>query len=223
MSEHASQAEVSWRTPLWLGLITLAAGALLWAIYVAVRVPTEAARRAAELSELQKVLPPTRHDNDLLADSFVLDPAQPVFAQQELLGLSTARRAYRATTDSQASAVILPLETALGYRGAIVMLIGIDTNGEITGVRAVQHNETPGLGDRIDLDKSRWILSFDSRSLTNTDPRLWGVKKDGGEFDQFVGATITPRVVVNAVRKALEFFELNREALLVSTAPETPQ
>jgi len=221
MSDIEPQAQDTGKreaSPLLRHILPLVAVALLAAVLLsllqsATAERATAARRAAERAALEAVLPPTQHDNDLLTDSFVLDPAAPQFTQQELLGLSAPRTAYLARSNGTPSAVILPLETR-GYRGPILLLIGIDREGAITGVRAVEHNETPGLGDKIDLDESRWILGFDRRSLDNTDPVLWRVKKDGGEFDQFVGATQTPRAVVGVVRQALDFFELNRAALL---------
>src|SRR5690606_7665772 len=109
---------------------------------------------------------------------------------------------------------ILPVETADGYSGTIRLLVGIDAEGRLTGVRVLQHNETPGLGDKVELRKDDWILGFDGLSLRNPVASGWQVKKDGGDFDQFVGATITPRAVVAAVYNALQFFDLNRENLL---------
>jgi electron transport complex protein RnfG len=171
-------------------------------------------RLAAERRALNAVLPAVAHDNDLLASAFTLDPAASDFQQLALLGLSSARNAYRATLQGQPSGVIVPAETT-GFSGSITLMIGIDTEGSITGVRAVQHRETRGLGDRIDADVSPWIRSFNNRSLQNTPEQLWAVKKDGGDFDQFVGATVTPRAVVAAIHDALVFFDLNRDALLV--------
>ncbi len=188
---------------LMLALINLAGNA-----YVAYnRVDTE---RAA----LAVVFPANLHDNDLAATSFPIDPAAGTFTNTELLGLTNPRPAWRATLNGQASGVILPLTAPEGYSGAIELLVGIDADGNTTGVRAVQHSETRGFGDAIEPDVSKWILGFDNRSLGNTDEVLWAIKKDGGDFDQFVGATITPRAVVGAVHNALLFFEENREALL---------
>lgn len=96
-----------------------------------------------------------------------------------------------------------------GYSGVIRFLIGVDTLGNIEGVRILSHTETPGLGDKIELAKSDWVLSFGKRSLANTP--VWKVKKDGGDFDQFSGATITPRSVVRGVHKALLALESERE------------
>lgn len=89
-----------------------------------------------------------------------------------------------------------------GFSGSISFLVGVDTDGVITGVRIINHTETPGLGDKIELAKSPWVKEFNQHSLANTP--LWGVKKDGGSFDQFTGATITPRAVVNGVHIAMQ-------------------
>lgn len=215
MSEASDRIGAAMRQhSLRLGLFALGTAVLLTLINVGTSARIAEQRRIAERAALEQVLPPTQHDNDLLQDSFVLEPASTQFAQPELLGLSTPRPAYIARQNGQVSGVILPAETAEGYSGTIVQLVGIDRDGNITGVRVLQHNETPGLGDKIEPRKHPWIFSFDGRSLANTDVVLWQVKKDGGDFDQFVGATITPRAVVGAVHKALQFFEANREQLL---------
>jgi electron transport complex protein RnfG len=101
-----------------------------------------------------------------------------------------------------------------GYNGNLDMLIAINKDGVVTGSRVISHKETPGLGDKVDLKKSPWILSFENKSLTNTTLKGWAVKKDGGDFDQFTGATITPRAVVRAVKNTLIYFEQNKNALL---------
>lgn len=215
MSEASDRIGAAMRQhSLRLGLFALGTAVLLTLINVGTSARIAEQRRIAERAALEQVLPPTQHDNDLLQDSFVLEPASTQFAQPELLGLSTPRPAYIARQNGQVSGVILPAETAEGYSGTIVQLVGIDRDGNITGVRVLQHNETPGLGDKIEPRKHPWIFSFDGRSLANTDVVLWQVKKDGGDFDQFVGATITPRAVIGAVHKALQFFEANREQLL---------
>jgi electron transport complex protein RnfG len=215
MSDTADKLSTAMRQhSVRLGLFALGTAVLLTLINVSTSERIAEQRRIAERAALEEVLPPTRHDNDLLEDSFVLEPANTGFVQIELLGLSTARQAYIARQNGQVSGVILPAETAEGYSGTIVQLVGIDRDGNLTGVRVLQHNETPGLGDKIEPRKHPWIFTFDGRSLSNTDAVLWKVKKDGGDFDQFVGATITPRAVVGAVHQALLFFEANREQLL---------
>jgi Na+-translocating ferredoxin:NAD+ oxidoreductase subunit G len=116
------------------------------------------------------------------------------------------------------SGVVLFADTT-GYSGAINMLLGINSQGELTGVRVTNHKETPGLGDLIELSKSKWILGFDGKSLQNTSDKQWHVKKDGGEFDAFTGATITPRGVVKGVHESLLLFAKHKNELL-NVAPE---
>jgi electron transport complex protein RnfG len=199
--------------------LQLAAVALLAVLPLALVQQLTETRRADRLGDSQRtalaaVLPPTLHDNDLLASRFSLGPDSGGYTRLEQLGLTEARSAYRARLGGRVSAVILPVETALGYNGRIVLLAGIDSEGRLTGVRVVTHAETRGLGDRLEADLSPWIDGFANRSLANTPAPLWRVKKDGGDFDQFVGATITPRAVVAAIHAALLFFDANRDSLL---------
>ena len=103
-----------------------------------------------------------------------------------------------------------------GYSGDISLLLGINVDNSIAGVRVVSHKETPGLGDKLELKKSPWLLDFNNKKKLQDEN--WAVKKDGGQFDQFTGATITPRAVVNAVGDALDYFENNRQALTQAAA-----
>ncbi len=118
-------------------------------------------------------------------------------------------------------AVVLKFNAVNGYNGNITLLAGINSDGSLRGVRIISHKETPGLGDAIEIEKSDWALDFSGKSLSNPEPDQWAVKRDGGEFDQFTGATITPRAVVDAVRLALEYFEANHEYLFDTTADST--
>ena len=129
---------------------------------------------------------------------------------------------YRGIRDHQVSAVAYRI-LANGYAGEIELILGVDSDGRILGVRVLSHAETPGLGDRIEASKSDWILGFNGRSLENTTSRQWHVKRDGGDFDQFTGATITPRGVVRAVHEGLDFFRQHRgELLAISRAGNDP-
>lgn len=165
------------------------------------------AQRRVQLSALNEIVPHDQHDNDLLTDSFTVQDRQ-------YLSLSAPTNAYRARQGERVSAVILPVVAPDGYSGRIDLLVGIRADGSIAGVRSVSHRETPGLGDKIDAGKSQWILSFNGKSLSMPIPEQWAVKKDGGQFDQFTGATITPRAVVKAVYQALTYFDQHRAALL---------
>ena len=164
-------------------------------------------QRRAQMSALTEILPHAEHDNDLLEDTFTVD-------DQKYLHLPRPSQAYRGRENGQVVAVILPVVAPDGYSGRIDMLVGIRANGDVAGVRVLNHRETPGLGDKIERPKSEWILSFNGKSLSMPEPEGWAVKKDGGEFDSFTGATITPRAVVSAVYSALQYFEENRAQLL---------
>lgn len=151
---------------------------------------------------LQQVVPAAYYDNDLVRDAVTVNEGgKPVTV-------------YRARRNGQVQAVCYQV-SAPGYgSSAMVMVIGVDRNGTLLGVRVISHAETPGLGDKIELSRSDWILRFNGRSLNDPPPSGWAVKKDGGTFDQFTGATITPRALVKAVKGGLEFFAAHRALLL---------
>ena len=151
---------------------------------------------------LQQVVPVAYYDNDLVRDAVTVNDGQrPVIV-------------YRARRNGQVQAVCYQV-SAPGYgNSAMVMIMSVDRNGALLGVRVISHAETPGLGDKIELSRSDWILRFNGRSLNDPPPSGWAVKKDGGVFDQFTGATITPRALVKAVKGGLEFFAVHRALLL---------
>lgn len=165
-------------------------------------------RKAAQRALLE-IIPAEEHDNDLLADTWPIPTAL-----LPKLGLMSASDIHIARSNGQPVAVIIPTTTHDGYSGDIKMIVGIHINGNIAGVRTLAHKETPGLGDKIDIKKSPWILSFNGKSLTQPTIDSWKVKKDGGVFDQFTGATITPRATVRQIKKALVFFQTYRAEIL---------
>ncbi len=167
-------------------------------------------QRRVQMAALTEILPDAQHDNDLLEDTF------DIFDRDHLRHTAPTQ-AYRGRMDGEVVAVILPVVAPDGYSGRIDLLVGVRADGTLAGVRTLAHRETPGLGDKIELQKSRWVLNFDGKSLSMPAPEDWGVRKDGGDFDQFVGATITPRAVVQAVYRALLYFEENRADLLQQT------
>ncbi len=135
--------------------------------------------------------------------------------------MTAPQDAFLARFDGQASAVIVPAIAPEGYGGAITLLVGIRYDGTLTGVRvAGPHHETPGLGDKIELAQSDWILGFNGKSLNDPPKSGWKVKKDGGDFDEMTGATITPRAVVKAVYNSLEYFEHNKKHLFHQATTE---
>lgn len=165
-------------------------------------------RKAAQRALLE-IIPAQEHDNDLLTDTW---PIPTTLLPK--LGLTSASNIYIARSNNQPVAVIIPTTTHDGYSGDIKMIVGIHINGNIAGVRTLSHKETPGLGDKIDIKKSPWILSFNGKSLTKPAIDDWKVKKDGGIFDQFTGATITPRATVRQVKETLTFFQAHRTEIL---------
>ncbi|WP_428946045.1 electron transport complex subunit RsxG [Pantoea sp. FN060301] len=147
---------------------------------------------------LDQVVPPELYNNDMQHECYVVtDPA---------LG-SGPHGLYIARKDARPVAVAVEATAPDGYSGAIHMLVGADFSGTVLGVRVVEHHETPGLGDKIDLRISDWITHFSGKHLSGRDDPRFAVKKDGGEFDQFTGATITPRAVVNATKRATLYSE----------------
>jgi electron transport complex protein RnfG len=171
------------------------------------------------LSSLNAVIPAQTYDNDILQDTEVL-------AAHDLLGTAEPSTVYRARKAGVPVAAALTAVAPNGYSGPIAMLVGIDYGGRITGVRVVKHRETPGLGDGIDARHGSWIEGFDHKSLLDPQDAGWKVKRDGGEFDQLTGATISPRAVVGAVHKALQYFQQHRTEIFTpmeSRYPEDPQ
>jgi electron transport complex protein RnfG len=175
--------------------------------YLATKDQIDMEVRRAEARQLLEIFPPETHDNDIVDDGFEL------VADTPLLGIREARQGYRVRQNDRVIGVILPATARDGYSGDIRALVGVRNDGSVAGVRVVAHRETPGLGDKVDLRKSDWILGFDNRSLSQPDLSGWNVEKDGGVFDQFTGATVTPRAVILATRRALEYARLNAETL----------
>ncbi len=165
--------------------------------------------RDALLANFHAVISPESHDNELHTDR--------IEVRDELLGKGVVD-VYRARLGDVPTAVLMTPSAPDGYSGAIRLLVAINHDGTLSGVRVLKHRETPGLGDKIEAQRSDWILGFAGLSLGNPETRGWAVKKDGGEFDLFTGATITPRAVVGAVHRALLYYRQHREALFVTPA-----
>lgn len=162
-------------------------------------------KRQAILKNLNRLIPESEHDNELLSDTIELsDP---------LLGSSDPVTIYRARKNNQPVAAMFTVIAPDGYSGKILVLMGVKLDGALAGIRIISHKETPGLGDAIDAAKSDWALQFNDKSLANPVADKWKVKKDGGVFDELTGATITPRAVVKAVHKGLLFYQQNHAKL----------
>lgn len=185
-----------------LAVFALATATTLAGTWLLTDEPIQDAKKRAAEKALLEIIPQSRHDNDMLTDTFLTSESQ-----QKALGLKAPAQIHIARNAKEIVAYIYPATAPDGYSGDIDMIIGINADGTIAGVRVLAHKETPGLGDKIDLKKSKWILGFNGRSLHNPEKDRWAVKKDGGEFDQFTGATITPRAVVNRIKHTLELHQ----------------
>lgn len=152
---------------------------------------------------LHQLIPDEMHDNELTAQCTLL-------LDKDALGTDSPMPAYIATRAGKPVAIAIEAIAPDGYNGNIKLIVGIKTTGEVLGVRTLAHQETPGLGDKIDLRKSNWVSQFVGKVLGSADDKQWLVKKDGGDFDQFTGATITPRAYVKAVKNAVWYFNNNQ-------------
>ena len=163
-------------------------------------------QQKALLKTLNQLIPENLYDNDIVATCFTV-------TDQELLGSVEPRQVFIARKEQNDVAVMIETNTMRGYSGEIKMVVGIFENATIAGVRVISHTETPGLGDKIQINKSDWIESFANKSYQESQQSRWEVKKNGGDFDAFTGATITPRAVIFAVKDALIYFEKNKDQL----------
>ena len=164
------------------------------------------------MSRLNDVLPPEAHDNNLLDDAITVQDA-------ERLGTVAPVTVYRAYKDGEPAAALFSTVAPDGYSGEIRLLVGVSADGVVTGVRVLAHKETPGLGDYIEIERSDWITGFAQTSLGDPPLEDWDVKRYGGAFDQFTGATITPRAVVRAVKNTLIYFREHRDEIFARNEP----
>jgi Na+-translocating ferredoxin:NAD+ oxidoreductase subunit G len=194
-----------------LAAAAVAAVALVSVVHDRAQPQIEASRRAQQLAELTAVIGDLAYDNDPLTDTLLLrDP--------ELLGSDQPLLAHRVRRAGATVAVLLNVVAPDGYAGPIRLLVAVDGAGRVIGVRVLEHRETPGLGDVIEERRSDWIRGFNGRSLGDPPAGRWEVRRDGGDFDQLTGATVTPRAVVRAVRKALTYVERHRDGLFAAAA-----
>ncbi|MCF6264054.1 MAG: electron transport complex subunit RsxG [Xanthomonadales bacterium] len=194
------------KASLTLAIITFIGVALLAGTWELTEEKIAEQQRKAVLTGLNQILPAESYDNELQDDTLIIN-AQGFFKHPKAVVV------FRARKQGQPIAVILQMTTGEGYNGDISLLVGIYNDGTIAGVRVTQQRETPGLGDAIDSRRSDWALGFKHRALGDPIASKWTVKRNGGDFDQFTGATISPRAVIKAVRRALEYERNNREAL----------
>ncbi|MBA6290798.1 electron transport complex subunit RsxG [Colwellia sp. MB3u-70] len=157
------------------------------------------------IQQLNQVIQKDSHDNEMFRDCIIA----PTGKDTELL----IDVIYRARLNNMPTAAAIKTVAPDGYSGNIELLIALNIDGSVSGVRTLLHKETPGLGDKIELRKSDWITTFAGKKVLDKNDNRWAVKKDGGMFDQFTGATITPRAVVKTVRKTIDYFQANQKVI----------
>jgi len=207
-----SMAKASVYTALNLMFFAVIGTALLALTYDLTHEPIARSEENEKLKLVTQIVPAAAYDNDIIKDTAQLAP-------DKLLGNDETTIAYRGRLNDQPSIAVLQVIAPDGYSGKIHFIIAIYRDGRIGGVRVVSHKETPGLGDYIEIAKNNWITGFNDTSLENHKDSDWQVKKDGGAFDYMAGATITPRAMVKAVHKALQYFEANRDKLFATPRP----
>jgi electron transport complex protein RnfG len=203
---RASPSHPVIRNGLLLGIIALLGTALLAGVNDLTHERIVEQEKLRMLQQLNQIVPIVSYNNNLLED--VIKIEAPDFFRHP-----TPVIVYRARLDDQPVSVMMIVTAPDGYNGDIRLLVGINAAATILGVRVISHRETPGLGDPIEAEKSDWIFGFEHKSLKNPDSNSWAVKRDGGEFDQFTGATISPRAVVRAVHTTLLYFQAHKQAL----------
>ena len=200
-----------------LALAVLAALATLAQGWLAARLGARIERNqnAWITQRLDALVPAELHDNDLLADTIAVQ-------QPDLLGTARPVTVYRARKAGEPVAVILRPIAPDGYQGPIELLVAIAYDGSLLGVQVLRHHETPGLGSQFESNDGAWLRRFSGLSLQRPPQQRWTVRKDGGEFDAFTGATITPRAIVKAVRSTLEYYRSHRDRLFAAPAQAGP-
>lgn len=192
-------------------VFTLVFTGLMAGTYEATHATIARSAEEEQLRLINDVLPPSSYDNRLLQDAVKLGPTPE-------LGLTAGGHVWRARKDGKPVALVLEAVAPDGYAGAIHLVIAVQADGKVGGVRVTEHRETPGLGDYIDPKKDKnktapWIDQFNGKGLDNIPAERWKVKKDGGEFTYRAGATISPRAVTNAVSRALQYVQAHHEEL----------
>ncbi len=198
-----------------LALIALLGTALLTGVNALTHERIVEQENLRMMQQLNTIVPAGSFNNNLLEDRIEV-------RDESYLRHPGPVTVYRARKDGKPVAALMIVTAPDGYNGDIRILVGIDDEGMLLGARILAHKETPGLGDPISLDRSDWILGFSNKSLQNPDTAAWAVKKDGGVFDQFTGATISPRAVVKTVRDSLLFFDANKAMLFERTSEPRP-
>jgi electron transport complex protein RnfG len=207
------------KPPIWASGAILAVLAAVCTALVAITHSTTAPRIAANAQayleqSLQPVLEGLEYDGKLSESTLVIE------SPHELPGNEPVT-VYRVYADDAPVAALFIVTAKDGFTGPIKLLVGIAANGNISGVRVLEHRETPGLGDLIEASKSDWIEQFRQRSLADPHRELWAIKRDGGVYDQLTGASITPRSVIKAIKETLLYFEANYDKVFADVGDES--
>jgi electron transport complex protein RnfG len=214
----ATVAEMT-NPPVWKSGVTLAIVAAVCTSLVALTWQFTADRIETNKREwLERSLQPALAG--LFFDSSVTESMITIPQPHELPG-SDAAIIYRVYAGQKPVAALFVVSARDGYAGPIRLLVGVAMDGKVSGVRVLEHRETPGLGDRIETIKSDWVLQFDGHSLRDPEPAAWAIRDDGGQFDQLTGASVTPRAIINAIRQTLTYFEANSVAIFAAPAENT--
>jgi electron transport complex protein RnfG len=212
MVTPADPARVAWSRGKIAASLVVTAAALAAGLSWLAHATHERASRAQQewlQQRLDALIPPTLRDNDLLTDRIAM-------TSPDILEVRGPVPIYRARKAGAPVAAVIHTIAPDGYQGPIEMLVAIAYDGSLIGVQIVRHRETQGLGDQFENRRADWLADFTGRSLSDPPQQRWSVRKDGGDFDEFTGATITPRAIVKAVRRALEFYTAQRDRIFAA-------
>ncbi|QIZ76206.1 electron transport complex subunit RsxG [Ferrimonas lipolytica] len=196
---------------LLLALFGLGAAGLVAITYEGTKAQIAEQKQQQLIATLAQIIPADRFDNEP-------HKACHQIVSEQYLGNDRPHQAFVATFGDAPVAMAIETTAPDGYNGEIEIIVGVDWQGNLLGVRTLQHNETPGLGDLIDTRRSDWVDSFVGYRLESENDSRFNVKRDGGDFDQFTGATITPRAYVKAVKNTLNYFNRNKD--VIAAAPQ---
>ena len=199
-----------------LAVIAAVCTALVAAIYQGTKERIVANEQAWLEQSLQPALAGVFFEGSVTESKLIIP------APHELPGRSDVL-VYRVYAEDEPVAALFAVTAPDGYAGPISVLVGVAYDGTVTGVRILEHRETPGLGDRIESSRSNFVFQFDGRSLGNPDEKGWAIERDGGQFDQLTGASVTPRAVINAIRQTLLYFDANRDDIFSAPSPGDEQ
>ena len=202
------------KSGLTLALIAAICTALVAATYQWTKDPIERNRQALLEQSLTPALANVMFDGNVTESMLVLPAPHGLPGSDDAI-------VYRVYSGEEPVAALFAVTARNGYAGPIRILLGVRYDGEVSGVRILEHRETPGLGDKIVSTRSDWVFQFDGRSLVNPPTEDWALKTDGGVFDQLTGASVTPRAIIQAIRETLIYFDANRESLFLAPATIT--